>query len=284
MNIILTGSSGFLGSLLYNELCKLTSTLVINKVIEYDIINGFDILNSKQIEEQIVLHNINIIIHLAAVSDLNVYAKNPEMSYNINVIGTRNILTLCTKYNIRLLFASTCCVYGNNNIHPSNETSLIAPTESYAKSKAISEQDILSIGLPHTCMRLATFYGENMRDALAPAIFINRVRNNLPIEIHGNGKQTRTFTHVSDIVSGIITILLSEPKYTIINVTNTEIISILEMAEIIQQIARNRVNILHIPDRKGQIYHEDISNNRLIELGWKPKINFIEGMKKCATL
>lgn len=282
MNIILTGSFGFLGSQLYDELHKYkqSNASIINKVIQYDIINGFDILNSDQMEEQILLHNINVIIHLAAVSDLNIYANNPEMSYNINIIGTRKILALCTKYNIRLLFASTCCIYGNNNVHPSDETSPIAPTEAYAKSKAISEQDILNVGLPHVCMRLATFYGKNMRNALAPAIFSNRVHHNLPIEIHGDGKQTRTFTHVSDIVNGIMTILLSPPIYTIINVTNTEIISVLEMAEIIQNIMGKKVEIIHVSDRKGQIYHEDISNHRLMELGWKPKINFVEGMKQ----
>jgi len=276
MNVLITGSSGFLGSLLIEELSKLTE---INKIISYDIVDGFDILDQNQFENQLLINNITHVIHLAAMSNLNIYAENPELGYKINVIATRNILALCHKYDIRLLFASTCCIYGNNNIHPSDETSLIAPTELYAKSKAISEKDILEIGLPHICMRLATFYGENMRGALAPAIFIDKSYNNLQIQIHGNGKQTRTLTYVSDIVTGIIKILLSPPIYTIINVTNTEEISVLCMVKVCQDVVNNHAEVVHIDDRNGQIYQEQILNDRLKQLGWEPKINFVEGIR-----
>lgn len=276
MNVLITGSSGFLGSLLIKQLSKLAE---INKIISYDIADNFDILNQEQFENQISINNVTHVIHLAAMSNLNIYAENPELGYKINVIGTRNILNLCTKHNIRLLFASTCCIYGNNNVHPSDETSPIAPTELYAQSKAISETDILNVGLPHVCMRLATFYGENMRVALAPAIFIDKCYNNSVIQIHGSGTQTRTLTYVSDIVSGIVTILLSPPIYTIINVTNIEEISVLQMIKVSQNVVGNSVEIIHVGDREGQIYQEQILNDRLKQLGWKPKINFNEGMR-----
>ena len=223
MKIIITGSSGFLGKALLNKI-KLN-----HEIFEYDILKGFDILNETQLEDTFKNFKPNTIIHLAACADLNIFKEKPDISYKINVIGTRNILNLCQKFNVRLLFASTCCCYGNNNIHPSDETSQISPTEPYAKSKAESENDILSIGLPHCCMRLATFYGPNMRSALAPAIFLDKAHKNETIEIHGNGKQTRTITYIDDIVSGIITILENQPKYTIVNITTEESISVNNM-------------------------------------------------------
>lgn len=232
----------------------------------------------KQLENIIINEKIDNIIHLAAISDLNIFQKNTEKSNKINIEGTQNILFLCNKYKIRLLFASTCCCYGNNGIHPSDEISKISPTEPYAKSKAIGEEYILKYGLPHTCMRLATFYGPNMRESLAPAIFLDNAHNNKEIQIHGNGLQTRTFTYVDDIVSGIITILENKPKYTIINVTSTEEISVLDIVNIAKRITKNNININYIKDREGQIYKEQLLNNRLKEFGWSPKINFEKGM------
>ena len=261
MKIIITGGTGFLGKRLSRKLKKNG-----HEIMSYDIIDG--------------LFNPNTIIHLAACSDLNIFAKKPEISYKINVIGTKNILNLCEKYSVRLLFASTCCTYGNNNTHPTDETSPTCPTEPYAKSKKESEKDILKIGLPHCCMRLATFYGPEMRSALAPAIFIDKAHKKENIEIHGTGNQTRTMTYVDDIVSGIIIITESEPKFTIVNVTTEESVSVLDMIQYAENVTGNNVKCLHIEDREGQIYKEIIHSKRLQSLGWRWQTSFEEGMRE----
>ena len=274
MKIILTGGEGFLGKCLYKKLYENNHI-----IFSYDIIRGFDILDTEQLKKVFQEFEPQLIIHLAACSDLNIFSKNPDFSYKLNVIGTRNILDLCKKYNVRLLFASTCCCYGNNNVHPSDETSPIAPTEPYAQSKVESEKEILEVGLPHCCMRLATFYGPAMRPALAPAIFLDRSHKNKTIEIHGNGNQNRTLTYVDDIVNGIVTIAENDPKYTIINITTEEIISVKEMVEISKALTGNYVASVNIEDRPGQIYKEMIQSKRLQEFGWKPLTSFKEGMK-----
>ena len=275
MKIILTGGNGFLGKSLYTKL--ITND---HEIFCYDIVDGYDILNTEQLESIFINFNPDTIIHLAACADLNIFAKNPLVSYNINVIGTRNILNLCEKYNCRLLFASTCCCYGNNNTHPTDEESPTCPSEPYACSKKESEEDILKIGLPHCCMRLATFYGPEMRAALAPAIFLDKAHKNETIEIHGSGKQTRTLTYVDDIVSGIITIAENKPTYTIINVTTEEIISVMDMIHSAKKLTNNDVECVHIIDRKGQIFEEVIYSKRLQSFGWKWKTTFEEGIKK----
>lgn len=275
MKIIITGGTGFLGKRLSRKLKENG-----HQIMSYDIVGGYDILNIEQMEETIKSFKPKTIIHLAACSDLNIFAKKPEISYKINVVGTKNILDLCEQYNIRLLFASTCCAYGNNNIHPTDETSITCPTEPYAKSKKESEKDILKIGLPHCCMRLATFYGPEMRAALAPAIFIDKAHKKETIEIHGSGQQTRTMTYVDDIVSGIITITESEPKYTIVNVTTEESVSVLDMIKYAKNVTGNDTKCVNIEDRNGQIYEEVIHSKRLQSLGWKWKTSFEEGMNE----
>ena len=274
MRVLLTGASGFLGRRVRRELRK-------NKhdVFCYDVRLGYNILYPDQIENTILNWKPDVIIHLAALADLNIFKQKPEVGYELNVVGTRNILNMCQKYNLRLLFASTCCCYGNNNVHPSIEESPLAPTEPYAKSKKESEEEILKVGLPHCCMRLATFYGPEMRGALAPAIFLDKAHKNDTIEIHGDGKQTRTLTYVDDIVSGIVTILESEPKYTIINVTTEDTISVNQMVELAKKTTGNNPLVTHVTDREGQIYKEEISNSKLKSLGWEPLIDFEKGFQ-----
>lgn len=273
-NVLVTGSSGFLGKILVKELVHLN----IN-VTNYDIREGYNILNSEQLSDMLVNKDIDVVIHLAAVADLNIFRINVELANEINVLGTANVLALCNKFGVRLLFASTCCCYGNTDKHPSLEGDAVFPTEPYAESKAISEKLILETGLPHTIMRLATFYGANMRGELAPAIFLDRAHTNKTIDIHGNGLQERTLTYITDIVSGIITILLAEPTYTIVNITGNEIITVLDMVALAKHICNSSSNTKFIEDRMGQIYKEEISNDRLRSLGWNPLVSFEKGMK-----
>jgi UDP-glucose 4-epimerase len=279
MRIIITGGTGFLGKRLSRELINRKHT-----IFNYDLINNYNILNIQQLQKVFQDFKPNIIIHLAACADLNIFAKNPDFSYKINVIGTRNILKICNERNVRLLFASTCCCYGNNNTHPTDETSPTCPTEPYARSKKESEEDILEsikkTGINHCCMRLATFYGPEMRTALAPAVFLDKAHNNQTIEIHGDGKQTRTITYVDDIVNGIVCVAESDKKYSIINITTEEIVSVLDMINYCKKITQNNPKIIFVKDREGQIYKEVIESKRLQEMNWYPKTKFYDGLKK----
>lgn len=275
MKVIVTGGSGFLGKRLCRKLIGNGHT-----VLSYDVLQGYDILSPEQLDRTFAEFGPHSIVHLAACSDLNIYAEKPEISYKINVIGTRNILAACEKHNVRLLFASTCCAYGNNDCHPSDETSPTCPTEPYAASKKESEADILKVGLPHCCMRLATYYGPEMRPALAPAIFLEKAHNKTPIPVHGSGVQTRTLTFVDDIVSGIVTLTESEAKFTVVNITTEEITSVLEMIQHAGRVTGNEPILEHVEDRKGQIHKEVILSSRLQSFGWKAETTFAEGMQK----
>ena len=269
---MITGSEGFLGK-------KLSNNLKNYIIFPFDICDGFDICDLNQLDDFTRKNKINTIIHLAAVADLNKFQKNCSIGEKINIEGTKNIIKVCEDNKIRLLFASTCCCYGNNNIHPSNEHSLLCPTEPYAESKKISEEDIKKSNIDYVIMRLATFYGPGSREELAIYKFIDKLYNNNILEIHGDGNQTRTYTHVDDIVGCIITILKNSTKFNIINCTNTESISVNKIIKDIEKNIKKKANIKHIKDRKGQILKEEIENKKIIFLGYKFKYNWENGLK-----
>jgi len=272
--VVVTGSDGFLGK-------RLVAQLQAQGVVVrgFDFTQGEDILNSVQVEQAIISSQSTAVIHLAAIADLNVVAKDVQMGQKINVEGTRSVIAACKITGARLLFASTCCAYGNNHCHPSSESSPLCPAEEYAQQKVESEKDITAAGEPHTSLRLATFYGPGMRPALATAIFLDRASRGLSIQIHGKGTQTRTWTHVDDVVSGIIAVLQTDKYLPVVNISTDESNSVLDLARLACKVVGKEVDIKHGEDRKGQVFEEQIDNSLLRSIGWTPKYNLYEGLK-----
>lgn len=275
--ILVTGGKGFLGKRLIDKL-KENGYIVES----FDIIDGQDITNAQQVDDAI--RNNDIVIHLAAVADLNYAREHPKETMDINILGTINILESCRKFEKDIIFASTCCVYGNQEVHPVDENTCPKPTEIYAHSKLAGEHLILGyakhFGIKYNILRLATFYGPEMRPALAPYIFLSKVIKGEPIEIHGDGKQTRTFTYVDDVVSGIVAVLEANIWNEIINITTEEETSVLDLAKMCMDIIGKEVELKFVADRPGQIRKERISAEKARKLlGWGAKVSMRKGLE-----
>ena len=111
MKILLTGSSGFLGNNLTEHLNKDG-----HDVVGYDYTDGQDIRDKLQFTEWVTKYNPDICIHLAAIANLNHFDDDIKLGSDINIIGTNNVLDVCEQHNVRVLFASTCCCYGDNKL------------------------------------------------------------------------------------------------------------------------------------------------------------------------
>lgn len=273
MKILVTGSEGFLGKILSKKLL-----LEGHEIIPYDISLGKDILDFKQLYEH--MSNCDVCIHLAAIADLYIAEVNPELTLKINVKATEKLIQFANELDVRILFSSTVCAYGNNGEDISTESSPLAPTEIYAKSKVEAEKMFYNDLEKHSILRLATFYGPNMRESLAISVFINAILNGKDITIHGNGLQTRCYTHVEDICSGIITVLNSKTN-GIFNISNEKEISVIELIELICKISNREAKKILVPDRFGQIDRSKIGSEKLQKLGWKPKYNLELGLLEC---
>lgn len=272
--VLVTGGDGFLGKRLIPVLQAAGF-----RTATYDITKKQDILNPEQFRSAVVETGATSVIHLAAIADLYIMRNNPEQSNRINIEGTRNVVTVCNELGARMLFASTCCAYGNNDCHPSNEDSPLCPTEVYAQSKKEGEQILSEFGAPHVSLRFATFYGPQLRMSLVVAVFLDAVHRGQAIKVHGDGLQTRTYTYVDDIVSGILTVLQNkEPYYSAVNISTDVPVSVLDVAEAAMATVGQRVDVIHTPDRPGQILREYIDNSRLCKMGWRPSRSFQQGV------
>jgi nucleoside-diphosphate-sugar epimerase len=282
MNILVTGNSGFIASKIVSEL-----TLLGHSVTGIDIINGIDILDLEKLET--IIPNYDVIYHIAAQANLNHMKDipNAKKGMDVNVIGTHNIAYLCAKYNKWIIFASTVCVYGSTNVHPSNEdTTLPIPSEIYAYSKLAGEQIIkgycTTFGNDYTILRFATIYGPNMREAMGLSIFFRQAMNNKNVTIHGDGLQVRTLTYIDDLIRGIVSVITyPDSKNKTINLSSTNKISTIKMAKDVISITKSSSKIVSIPQRIGQIQYEDFSvENASKYLLWTATTPWKTGLSK----
>lgn len=274
--VLVTGSEGFLGQSVCTELRRRGIP-----IRPYDIALGQDILDEARLRQSI--DGCVACLHLAAVADLYEAEANQDRCQLVNVEGTRRVAAACRASGSRLLYASTCCVYGNNGVKRCDEMARPAPSECYAQSKLDGEALVPQAGPDGAVLRLATFYGPGMRDTLATSVFLRRALAGLPIEIHGDGKQTRCYTHVDDVARGIVTVLESPSRPAIVNVASAESCSVLELARIVRQVTGMDVPLRFVPDRPGQIRQSAIDSSLLRSLGWMPHWSLSDGLRACAT-
>lgn len=273
--ILITGAKGFIGSKLIERLGQGCQC--------FDMVDGEDLRDLNKVKEAV--KGKSSVFHLAAVADLNWARVHPIETMEINLQGTWNVAKACSEYGAKLYFASTCCVYGTQNNHPTTENSLPNPNEIYACSKLAGEAVIKGFnktyGLEYNLMRFATIYGEGTRPALATHIFLGQALRGEPITVHGSGNQTRTLTYIDDLVDAIVALYKSGKKNDVWNMTATEEISAMRMAEDIKGLTKSNSPIISIPQRVGQTFKEEISADKMkLHTGWEARVSWMEGLER----
>lgn len=280
MTVLVTGSQGFIGSKVKYLLEKENYN-----VVGFDVKSGDDILNYKHLQEKI--YSSDFVLHIAAQANLYEMEEiNKGLEgVDINTQGTNFIAQICSKFNKNLIYASTVCVYGNQK-NLTNEKTQVNPSDLYAFSKYAGEVLIKgyhkNFNLNYIILRLATTYGPGMRAALGMHIFFNQALSNKDITVHGNGKQTRTLTHVQDIANGFVMAVknFDHAKNNTFNITGSDQISAIRMAKDIKKITKSRSRITSIPQRKNQTFKEKISNNKAKKiLKWRPLVKWHDGLE-----
>lgn len=277
MKILITGGAGYIGAKLVLALKE--------KGFEVEIFDRpKDIVNYEELKRAI--GNTDIVYHLAALAELSYTDAHPQETFEVNIIGTNNIAKICAEENVLLNFVSTCCIYGNPLEVPSIEDGLINPSDTYAMSKASGEYLVkmwgLAKGLKYNILRFGTVYGQSlkreMRSDMCIQKFLDAAVAKEPIEITGDGNQSRNFIHIDDLVRAMVLVIEKGVEGETINLGGNESISIIDIALYAQEFGAGAIT--YIPERKDDFINQDVSLEKAKRLlGWEPKVKFKDGIK-----
>lgn len=293
---LVTGGLGFIGSHLIDRLIELGEDVICLDNLSSGSYSNlkrwinnprFKFIQGDILEKQSI--DFNILWHFACPASPKEYLKDPILTAKINFDGTYNLLNLARDKKAKVLFASSSEVYGNCEIIPQEENNLgFISTSSkrscYAHGKRIAEtlcfdfQDKFNMDIK--VVRIFNTYGPRLKsdDGRVISSFIDQGLKRLPLTIHGDGSQTRSFCFISDIVEGLILLIKSNFKGAI-NLGNPEEISILELAKLIDKKIYSRGNFLFDKAKSDKTLRRCPSLKFINSLtNWQPKVSLDYGL------
>lgn len=294
---LVTGGAGFIGSNLVDALIGEG----YNVVIIDDLSTGKrEYLNSRakfyeldicseEVKEVFEKEKFDYVFHLAAQIDVRISVENPALDNKINVLGGLNILENCGKFNIKkIIFASTGgAIYGDANEIPTAENYPTNPISPYGIHKLTFEKYLnyyyKVYGQKYAALRFANIYGPRQfkgGEAGVVSIFVDNAVKDKKSVINGNGKQTRDYVYVGDVVKSFLNALKAD-FIGEVNIGTGKETDILEMIKAIELALGREIKKEHGEARKGEQLRSCLNNSLAMEvLGWSPETGLKEGIKK----
>lgn len=268
---IITGGQGFIGS----KIVAATSGR------SFDLKSNLDIRDKAKLAEYV--WGMDGVFHCAAKISVPESFKMEQEYHSTNVEGTRTLAHVAKEHNTKVVFSSSASVYGTIE-EIVTEESPTGPISPYAQNKLDGEQILRDEGVPTVVLRYFNVYGPGQSDEYAGVIgiFIKKALANEDILIHGDGKQTRDFIYVDDVVdANILAMKYDKQNFNTFNIASGDSVTVLEIAEKIIEMTNSNSEILFGPTREGDVQDSrvDISKARA-ELGWMPKVTLEEGLRK----
>src|SRR5437868_1207503 len=299
MRAVVTGGAGFLGSHLCDRLiAEGWDVLALDNLVtgvDDNIAHlqkhpSFRIARADVSNYIDVAGPIDYVLHFASPASPVDYLKLPIQTLKVGALGTHNSLGLALAKSARYLLASTSECYGDPQISPQPETywghvNPIGPRGVYDEAKRFAEAMVMAYhrfhGVDTRIVRIFNTYGPRMRlnDGRALPNFIYQALTGQPITVYGDGKQTRSFCYVSDLIEGIYRLMTCE-EHLPVNIGNPLEITLLDFAERIRKYFDNPPPIVFkpLPQDDPKRRCPDISKAKRI-LGWEPKVGLEEGLK-----
>ncbi len=297
----MTGGAGFIGRHLVKSLLeKNYEVTIFDNFSNYseDMISDLlddgaklvkgDITIQDEVSNAISEHDV--VIHLAAKNSVEESIKFPKKTFSTNVDGTKNVLTACVEHDLKnIIAASSAAVYGEpkNSKIPISEGNTTNPTSPYGESKLKMEQLIQSFSKKHNLnsiiLRIFNVFGTGQSPEYAGVIskFLEKISKNEPLEIFGDGLQTRDFVSIQDVVESICCAIskIEGKRGLIFNIGSGKAVSINELAKHMISVSNKNLDIKYLEEKDEIRYSQaDISLAKKI-LNYNPKTQFKNGIK-----
>jgi dTDP-glucose 4,6-dehydratase len=297
--VVITGAAGFIGSHLAEELLDRDYAVVgIDNLLTGDVANIAHLANrdftfiKHDVTNYIYLDGaVDYVLHWASPASPIDYLELPIPTLKVGALGTHKALGLAKAKGARFVLASTSEVYGDPLEHPQKETywgnvNPIGPRGVYDEAKRFAEAMTVAYhryhGIDTKIVRIFNTYGPRMRvnDGRAVPAFISQSLRNEDVTVFGDGTQTRSFTYISDLVDGIIRLMLSDANDPV-NIGNPREMTIEQIARTIIAMtgATSRIVYRPLPTDDPKVRQPDITRARTL-LDWQPKVQLEEGLVK----
>jgi UDP-glucose 4-epimerase len=296
MDAIVTGGAGFIGSHITDALLARGDSVVVvdnlatgkrERVPDGAELAELDIRDGTALRDLVDRVRPSAIFHLAAQADVRRSVDDPGFDADVNVRGTIEVLEAARRSDARVLFSSTGgALYGEADTIPSPETTPIAPMSPYGTSKLGAEQ---YVGLfnrlydtAHVVLRYGNVYGPRQDphgEAGVVAIFFGRLANGGTPLVFGDGRQTRDYVYVGDVVAANLAALDYDGPATAFNIGTQTETSVLELLAACQSAAGTDVTPEHRPARLGELDRSALDCSLAqSQLGWRPTTSLDQGL------
>jgi dTDP-glucose 4,6-dehydratase len=297
--VVITGAAGFIGSHLAETLIDRDYSVVgIDNLLTGDTANVSHLVNrdfmfiKHDVTNYIYIDGpVDFVLHWASPASPIDYLELPIPTLKVGALGTHKALGLAKAKGARFVLASTSEVYGDPLEHPQKETywgnvNPVGPRGVYDEAKRFAEAMTMAYhryhGLDTKIVRIFNTYGPRMRlnDGRAVPAFMSQVLRNQDVTVFGDGSQTRSFTYITDLVDGIIRLMLSSENDPV-NIGNPIEMTIKQIAETVIKMTGSTSKIVYrpLPTDDPKQRRPDITRARTL-LGWDPKVQLEEGLTK----
>jgi UDP-glucuronate decarboxylase len=299
--ILVTGGAGFIGSHLCEALLNQDNRVICldnfftgsRDNIKHLLKNkNFELIKHNIVQPIKIKRRIDEIFNLACPASPVHYQRNPVETVRTNVLGAINVLELARKVKARVFQASTSEIYGDPFEHPQKETyfgnvNCLSPRACYEEGKRCAETLFMDYHRQHqvdiAIMRIHNTYGPRMAldDGRVVSNFIVQALKNKPLTVYGDGKQTRSFMYITDLIEAILKMMKKKNFTGPVNIGNPQEVRIIDLAKKIIQLTNSQSKIVYnsLPQDDPHRRRPDISLAKKV-LNWQPKINLEDGLNK----